>query len=46
MIVCDIGGLDGTALSYFGQRFFLFFPISLDFLRSKMRDEDVKESNI
>ena len=46
MLVCEIGGLEATALSYFGQRFFLFFPISLDFLRSKRRDEDVQESNI
>lgn len=45
MIVCEIGGLEATALSYFGQRFF-FFPISLDFLRSKRRDEDVQESII
>ncbi len=42
MIVCEIGGLEATALSYFGQR----FPISLDFLRSKRRDEDVQESII
>lgn len=45
MIVCEIGGLEATVLSYFRTAPFLF-PISLDFLRSKRRDEDVQESII
>lgn len=54
MIVCEIGGLEATALSYFRMTPFFIswddpmkkFPISLDFLRSKRRDEDVQESII
>lgn len=46
MIVCEIGDYEATALSYFGQLLFLIFSISLDFLRSKRRDEDVQESII